>query len=552
MSANPPAEHPKLKAARRLLEQGKPKQALQHCATIYEQFPNAVNALLLASEAHECLGNYGDMLGAARQAVATRPRNVDARLRLAHCLLISGQIDQALDTAKSIEHGALVNQRAGAMRRAAQLYERLSQPDAARRCWQQAVELAPDKSEVLLGASLNALQQGYTRSAASTLDRLIFIQPDNAKAWYWRLQCISRNKEINYINKLAYLINNIDYITDDNLGIYLAMARGLDELSRFSDAAELLGRTAAVSDSPASVLNQELSKLQALPGAFSLDTSRQVAPMPDTLKKAIQQPIFVTGMPGSGAPLVTALLCQHPVVEAGGENAASEAGLTTSDQQSMADLSGSSLLHDSVKAVMARQGQTCPWQECWRELDIDDLRQDYLQRGNSLSHGAKSWLDGAADNWAYCGLIHQALPEARVVYVHRHPLDNALNLLRSLPGDLLPCAINGEDTGRLVGHHERLRNHWKAYLGAQLLLVDYDLLLLEPARQLQRITRFLDWEDNARIATPLLPSHAPETALEQRIERLQRQLPGGRWRRYEALLKPVREALDSTFDGTLS
>jgi hypothetical protein len=79
-----------------------------------------------------------------------------------------------------------------------------------------------------------------------------------------------------------------------------------------------------------------------------------------------------------------------------------------------------------VDAVHRKSGQAqVPRQELVSlsaTLDFSALGREYLRRVRSVLGGSGRFIDKMPLNYLYCGLIRQALPNARIVHVTRHPM----------------------------------------------------------------------------------------------------------------------------------
>ena len=87
-------------------------------------------------------------------------------------------------------------------------------------------------------------------------------------------------------------------------------------------------------------------------------------------------------------------------------------------------------------------------------------------REDPLAGAARS-LDKMPLNVAYAGLIHRALPNARIICLRRHPMDAALSNYRQLFATRFPYydyALDLENTGRYVAGFEALADLDPAYL----------------------------------------------------------------------------------------
>ena len=113
-------------------------------------------------------------------------------------------------------------------------------------------------------------------------------------------------------------------------------------------------------------------------------------------------PVFIVGMPRSGTSLAEQILASHPAVYGAGEVTFWQGAY---DAYRAAELEG-----NAGAELMA------------------DMARDYLERMSSLSPGAQRVVDKMPANFLYAGLIHCALPQARIIHMQRHPIDTCLSI----------------------------------------------------------------------------------------------------------------------------
>ncbi len=168
-------------------------------------------------------------------------------------------------------------------------------------------------------------------------------------------------------------------------------------------------------------------------------------------------PIFVCGMFRSGSTLAEQLLSQSPGVTAGGELY---------------------LLPSMVAQELA------PFPESLASrpsADIDRLADRYLEQLARLFPGARHVTDKRPDNFMYIGLIKSMFPDAKIVHTTRNPLDNCLAIyfLDLDPG--MSYATDLMDIGHYYRQYRRLMAHWRGRYGADIIELNYDDYVREPA-----------------------------------------------------------------------
>jgi hypothetical protein len=192
-------------------------------------------------------------------------------------------------------------------------------------------------------------------------------------------------------------------------------------------------------------------------------------------------PIFILGLPRSGSTLIERILGRHSRVRAAGE------------LQSMALA--------IVEAVRQRAGATQISRrelvEQSAQLDFESLGRDYLARARASGAIGDYFIDKMPLNFLYCGLICRALPEARIVHVHRHPMAACYAMFKTLFEDAYPFSYDLSELGRYYLAYRRLMQHWGRVMPGRIYELRYESMIEDQRGETQRLLAFcgLDWED---------------------------------------------------------
>jgi Sulfotransferase family len=237
-------------------------------------------------------------------------------------------------------------------------------------------------------------------------------------------------------------------------------------------------------------------------------------------------PIFIVGMPRSGTTLVEQVLASHPQVFGGGERR----DLTSA----MAD-------------VFGRDTEAAHFAERLAALTSEDFRRigaAYLARVTPLAPAAQRITDKMPANFRFVGIIHLALPNARIIHIRRDPVDTCLSCFSKLFGGKQPYSYDLAELGRYYRAYERLMAHWREALPADAMLeVQYEELVSAFAPQARRIVAHcgLEWDEAC------LAFHRTErpvrTASAAQVRQPIYQNAVGRGRAYGSMLAPLLEAL---------
>jgi Sulfotransferase family len=176
-------------------------------------------------------------------------------------------------------------------------------------------------------------------------------------------------------------------------------------------------------------------------------------------------------------------------------------------------------------------------------VDFTALGRTYLAQTRPRTGHTRRFTDKFPINYLYAGLIHAALPRARFIALHRHPLDTCYAMFRTLFGAAYPFSYALEDLGRYYVAWDRLMRHWQDVMGAAWLPVSYEALVTRPEDIARGILAHggLDWQPQC-LAFSSRPSGVT-TASAAQVRRPIHSESVGKWRRYQKELSPLSDYL---------
>ena len=236
-------------------------------------------------------------------------------------------------------------------------------------------------------------------------------------------------------------------------------------------------------------------------------------------------PIFIVGMPRSGSTLVEQILASHPDVYAAGERGYFREAVRALDAQT-----GGAHFPENVPDLTAEQ--------------LRALGANYLDRVVKLAEAessvpAQRITDKLPANFRYAGLIHLALPKARIIHTCRDAVDTCLSCFSTLFTSQ-PFTYELGELGRYYRAYAELMQHWHAVLPPGLILnVRYEELVSDLEPQARRIISYcgLEW-DGGCLAFHKAPRPVKTASLVQ-VRRPVYQSSIGRWRPSDAVLRPL-------------
>ncbi len=236
-------------------------------------------------------------------------------------------------------------------------------------------------------------------------------------------------------------------------------------------------------------------------------------------------PVFVMGMMRSGTTLVEQILASHPKIHGGGESPA---------------------LFQTASAVRGKQDEIYP--EYVAQLDMAALNwigAGYLEKIRQLAPDARHITDKMPSNVCFAGLIHLALPRARMIHTIRDPVDNCLSCYSKLFLEEQNHTYDLGELGRYYRRQEKLMAHWRDVLPkGRILDVRYEDLIADLEGQARRIIAHCGLEWDARCLSFHTHARPIRTASVSQVRQPLYTSAVGRARAYDRFLEPLKRALD--------
>jgi tetratricopeptide (TPR) repeat protein len=227
-------------------------------------------------------------------------------------------------------------------------------------------------------------------------------------------------------------------------------------------------------------------------------------------------PIFIVGMPRSGSTLLEQILSSHPQVTALGETAVLPRLL-------------------EAGALAGEAGQPA----------VRALGRRYLEAVRARGwRGAGRFVDKTLENYLHVGAIARLFPRAVILHAVRDPVDTCLSCYRQLFATGAETLYDLADVGAEYVLYRQVMAHWARVLPGRVIEVDHEALVEDPEGRIRWLVTEacgLPWRDAC------LAFHEAggvvRTASSAQVRQPIFRTSLDRWRRYEAHLGPLLEAL---------
>jgi hypothetical protein len=158
--------------------------------------------------------------------------------------------------------------------------------------------------------------------------------------------------------------------------------------------------------------------------------------------------------------------------------------------------------------------------------------------------GHAHFVDKMPMNFLYAGLIHLALPKARIIHVVRDPMDTCYAVFKTLFEGAYPYSYSLGELARYFVSYQRLMDHWERMIPGVMLHVKYEELVTDAKAQTESMLDYcgLSWEQQCLDFHKL--EDASTTASAVQIRQPVYKSSVGKWRNYSEQLQPVVEILE--------
>ncbi len=403
--------------------------------------------------------------------------------------------------------------------------KKLGRLEEALLSYEKSVALKPDLVDAHSDAGNVLKQLGRLDEARTALLKAIDIDPRKSGA-YFNLADLrkfaSGDPHLVAMQKLAASPEGL--AENDRLELDFALGKAYADLEDQRRSFQHL--LAANARKRATISYNETTALAQF-DAIEATFSRELIAAKSSGGDPSQRPIFILGMPRSGTTLVEQILASHPIVHGAGE-------LTTFDE--------------IARSVRGPGGAMVPYPTFVSALDRSEMASigaRYLAAVNERAPKGERVTDKMPSNYYLVGLIHLALPNAKIIHTVRDPVDTCISCFSKLFAEGQNYTYDLGELGRHYKRYEHLMAHWRHVLPpGRILDVQYEDVVADLETQARRIMYHcgLPWDDRC------LSFHETErpvrTASATQVRQPIYNSAVGRWRVYEEFIEPLLKALD--------
>ena len=365
-------------------------------------------------------------------------------------------------------------------------------------------------------AQIHRLKGNY-EEAIDACRASLKLNPGNASAWAMLVELVESEELAEHAEQLNTLVSNDSFtLIRRKVQALLALGRSQERQDKVDDSIQSFRSANELAKKQLEERSQNYNRpdYEEFIERSIKTFSRELFDVPAAkIDVTHGQPIFILGLPRSGAALVERILAQHKSLTCGG------------DQDAVSILVGEYWHHH-------RQGDM-PTIEQLAQAQWNNLAGACMGRYTCNTNGV--YTDKMPHNFQHLGFILKMFPNAKVIQMHRDRRDVALSIYQAYFSQAHPYACDIKDTLHFCEHSEKLMSHWSCLNSDQILDVSYETLVERPDFYGKQIMEFcgLPWKQEYLGLDR--HSNASFTFTDTQSNQVITQAAVGKWKRYKEL-----------------
>ena len=498
------------------------KKAINISNILVQKYPDFAAGWHAASHVAQAVRRPGPALIAIERALTLEPANIDWQLHRASCLLVCGNNENSTRLLHKMVT-ACDDFSAEQLSQLAFLCSRIECHDEASQIYLKLITLEPNNGGHWYNLASMQRFQGRIEQAVESLDRAILLNGKDYEAYLLRSDLCKQTSVSNHIAQLQGLLDDGIDVPAGEVQICFALAKELEDTGNSQESFTTLSQGATLRRKHINYnIEDDLKTIAAIIESFG-------SSMFATPSKGLstREPVFVIGLPRTGTTLVERILGSHSEVFAAGElNNFAVQMMSQLRQQSGANkLSRNELVLQTAK------------------LDFKKLGQAYLDSSRPLTGHTTHFVDKMPLNFLYAGLIHLAMPNAKIVHVIRHPMDTCYAIYKCLFQDAYPWSYDLEEIASYYLAYHQLMTHWNTVMPGVIYELAYEDLVEDVEQEARKLLDYCELAWDTRCVQFHQSQTASTTASATQVRQPVYKSSVNRWKSYEQQLSPLRERL---------
>ena len=506
-----------LDQAETLLSKGRLQEAVNianHTLRNYRRDPRVWS---LFSKINLAQRNYANAIENAEKVIELAPANIRSYLLLARVYISAGKNSHSI---AQIEKAASFNPEHASLNDViGTLYSLCDETEKALTYSRRAVDKEPDNTFYRTNLALIQRMTGDMDGAEANFNQVIKSDPHNYQAYYARADLKTWSEGNNHIAQMKDLLLSGTTNWRGEVSLRFAIAKECEDIGSYAEQFRFIKSACDLQRRHTRYdVSDDIEAIDRIIEIYTIDTLANIGP-----GYASAEPIFVLGLPRTGTSLVDRIIGNHGEVYSAGElnNFSSVLVKSIQEKSGSAKMKMTEMIDRSV------------------ETDAAELGKNYIESTRPKTGHTPRFIDKLPLNYLYCGIIHAALPNAKIVVLERDPLDACFAIYKTMFIGIYPFSYDLKELGRYYLAYRRLVDHWRDVLGDTLYCVAYEDIVENTEAEVRKLLEYcnLEWESQC-IAFYNNPAPAT-TASAVQVRQPIYQSSVGKWKHYRDELGPL-------------
>ena len=492
---------------------------------VLKRRPTDVAAIRMMAELAARVGRRADSENLLRRAIELAPGWAAPRANLANLLNRMHRSAEALAELDKIQVPEGMDADGQRSLRAAVLIE-LGGYEEAIALYRQVLERHPHQPRIWMSLGHILKTVGELQDGIAAYRRALLIAPGLGEAW-WSLANL---KTVRFTDEdiaaMRSALEGDNLSEEDRLQLHFALGKALEERRDDSDAFAYYAegnriRAGQMLYDPKLITEHVDQSISLFTRDFMDSRSQAGFDAPD--------PIFVIGMPRAGSTLIEQILASHSAIE------------------------GTSELHDIIVLShrLAKDGRR--YLKSLAKLsnaELSALGQEYLDRTRVMRRTDRPlFIDKMPANWSHLGIIRLILPRAKIIDARRHPLACGFSNFKQHYARGQGFSYSLETIGHHYSEYVRLMAHFDSVAPDAVHRVIHEELVANSEAEIRRLLDYLELPFEEACLRAHETKRAVRTPSSEQVRRPITSEGVDQWRRFEAWLGPLKEALGPVLDA---
>ena len=465
---------------------------------------------------------YGASAKYFSDAIKTEPKNAPLRGNLGAAYLKAHDLPSALIQLKKAV--ALDKHSPVALYHLADCLAQMEKPDEALDYIERLFKIAPDHARAKLLYARVKASLGDMEEAESVYRKMIADGKQLASAYAGIASIKKFKEEPPELAEMEKLLGSDDYKQKEKQTLHFGAGKIAADSGQHDRAfTHFIAGKACYEDEFDIIAYRDLVQ-----GLIEITTPEFFAERRDFANKS-DRPVLVFGMPRSGTTLTEQILGSHPLAKPAGE-----------------------VLYFSQALRAFNFNRDSPYKYLRRlqtmsAKDARRLADGYLATLRKHSRTASRVVDKMPHNFEHVWIISLLFPNATFVHARRDPMDNCISCFTNPLNEAHNYTGSLKTLGRYYRLYSDLTEHWYKVCPVEIMASQYEELTADQDGRSRALVAHmgLEWDD---ACLKYYESDASVRTLSRwQVRQPVYQSSVARWKKYDAHLDPLKEALGDLY-----